>query len=94
MNKQQWRLEEDIDGCYIYPANQNPDDYCFHRVNAVAKIMDSDEALHLVKYLNALPAFRGRREKRISRAMKLQREHEQQSNLAAVKSGSYIKGYK
>lgn len=91
--KQRWILQEDIDGCHIYPGS-NPEDLVWGRVKPVAKIEDSDEALELVRYLQKLPAFRGRaRRKRMSRAARLQREHEHQSNRDAVASGSYIQGY-
>jgi hypothetical protein len=93
-NTQQWKLEEDLDGCYIYPANRNPDDYVFRRVKPVAKIEDSDEALRLVQYLMRLPAFKAKRAYNpTSKAMRLQREHEHRSNIAAVQSGSRIAGY-
>jgi hypothetical protein len=97
-HKQEWRLWEEIDGCYIFPANADPDDLSFGRIKPVAKIADSDEAIALVQYLAKLPAFRTRRQpkqrliKRESRAMRLQREHINQSNLAAVRDGSYIQG--
>jgi hypothetical protein len=87
MNTQRWKLEEDLDGCYIYPTGYPPDDYVFRRVKPVAKIEDSDEALRLVEYLMRLPAFKAKRAYNpTSKAMRLQREHERQSNLDARRS--------
>jgi hypothetical protein len=94
---QQWRLWEDIDGCYIFPSNIDPDDLCFGRVKPLAKLADSPEVTPLIQYLAQLPAFRSRKRrkrivKRDSKAMRLQREHIHQSNADAVRSGSYIEG--
>ena len=90
--KQRWILEEDLDGCYIYAKPDNYDDYIFHRIKPLAKISDSTEAFELIRYLNKLPAFRDGPKKRVNYAIELQRVHEYQSNLDAVRSGSYIEG--
>ena len=86
---QRWKIWEEIDGCYIFPANADPDDLSFGRVKPVARIEDSDEALEFIRYLMRLPAFNP-----ASKAMmRLQREHERQSNRQAVRDGSHIKGF-
>jgi hypothetical protein len=90
--KQRWFLSEDLDGCHIYPKTDNPDDYDFGRLKPLAKISDSTEAFELIAYLNKLPAFRAGPKKRVNYAIELQRIHEYQSNLDAVRSGSYIEG--
>jgi hypothetical protein len=93
--KQQWRLEEDLDGCYIYATGHSADDYVFRRVKPVAKIEDSEEALLFVKYLMQLPAFKAKRAYNpASKAQRLLREHIHHSNLDALHSGSYIQGVK
>jgi hypothetical protein len=88
---QRWKLEEDLDGCYVYPADYPPDDYVFRRVKPVAKIEDSDEALNFAAYLMRLPAFKAKRAYNpASKAMRLMREHIRQSNQDAVRDGSRI----
>ena len=88
-----WFLEEDLDGCYIYPTGFPPDDYVFRRVKPVAKITDnSEQGLLFVQYLSKLPAFRSGKDRDLSKAGKLQREHEIQSLRATVRCPDHRNG--
>lgn len=92
-----WKVIEDIDGAYVFPITreQTPDDWIFSRVRPVAKINEHAPAeivSQFCRFINKTDKITER--KHISRAIRLQRQHEAQSNAAAVKDGSVIKSHK
>lgn len=87
--KTKWQVIEDIDGAYVYEMTKDADDICFGRTPPIAKLNEhapSQMISEFCAFINGTP----RRSRKISRAMRLQREHEAQSNAEAIRDGAII----
>lgn len=88
MKVKSWRVMEDIDGAYVYPIfegqdqNEAADNMAFGRVCPIARV-NEHAPIEIVREFCGFVNGNPKKTRRVSRALRLQREHEAQSNAEA-----------